>query len=61
MIDEPYVSELVILYHDAKPVVGKRGPARKVWAANEFHKAHPEIAAAQAYRRLGKALGQKGL
>jgi hypothetical protein len=60
-IREPYVSELVNLYHLAKTAVGDQRSSRMIWAAKAFHKAHPEVPTIQAYKRLDKAIGQKGV
>jgi hypothetical protein len=50
------ISELVNLYHSAR-IAGKEGRwARMTWAADQFHKAHPETKSITAYKALDAAL-----
>lgn len=51
--------ELVNLYHLARtalPVDVQTPYGRKLWAAHEFHKLHPEVTETGAYKALGDLL-----
>ena len=59
---EPMKAELANLYHLARTAlagsspVGERGKDtpydRRVWASNEYEKAHPEVSSTAAYKEL---------
>jgi len=57
-INPAHIGELVNLYHLARVAhandAEKRGSRyhRKLWAAEQFHKAHPEVTETAAYKDL---------
>jgi hypothetical protein len=58
-INPEHSAELVNLYHLARtalPVDVQTPYDRKLWAAREFHKLHPEVTETGAYKALGDLL-----